>query len=102
MAEYRILSPRVSEFQSEVAMERPWYLSGIEVRRHYRHSVLLDGFAALLDDEFHGTTPSILKLESGNHQVKYRLVGYKPHSQPLNLMAGTGLRTVRINLEKLP
>jgi len=55
-----------------------------------------------IDDEFHGSTPSILKLASGNHQIEFRLMGYEPHSQPLNLTPGTGLRTVRISLVKKP
>ncbi|HMD86472.1 MAG TPA: PEGA domain-containing protein [Terriglobia bacterium] len=60
------------------------------------------GADILIDDEFHGSTPSILKLVPGNHQIEFRLMGYKPHSQPLNLTPGTGLRTVRMTLEKLP
>jgi len=58
------------------------------------------GADIMIDDEFHGSTPSILKLLPGNHQIEFRLMGYKPHSQPLNLTAGTGLRTVRMTLEK--
>jgi hypothetical protein len=60
------------------------------------------GADILIDDEFHGSTPSILKLVPGNHQIEFRLMGYKPHSQSLNLTPGTGLRTVRMTLEKLP
>ena len=59
------------------------------------------GADILIDDEFHGSTPSILKLAPGNHQIEFRLMGYKPHVQPLNLTPGTGLRTVRMTLEKL-
>jgi len=59
------------------------------------------GADILIDDDFHGSTPSILKLAPGNHQIEFRLMGYKPHSQPLNLTPGTGLRTVRMTLEKL-
>jgi hypothetical protein len=58
------------------------------------------GADIMIDDEFHGSTPSILKLLPGNHQIEFRLMGYKPHSQPLNLTPGTGLRTVRMTLEK--
>ena len=60
------------------------------------------GADIMIDDEYHGSTPSILKLRPGNHQIEYRLMGYKPHSQPLNLTPGSGLRTVRMTLEKLP
>jgi hypothetical protein len=60
------------------------------------------GADILIDDEFHGSTPSILKLAPGNHQIEFRLMGYKPHAQPMNLTPGTGLRTVRMTLEKLP
>jgi hypothetical protein len=58
------------------------------------------GADIMIDDEFHGSTPSILKLLPGNHQIEFRLMGYKAHSQPLNLTPGTGLRTVRMTLEK--
>jgi hypothetical protein len=60
------------------------------------------GAEILIDDEFHGSTPSIIKLAPGNHQLEYRLMGYQPHSQPLNLTPGTGLRTVRLSLQKQP
>ncbi|MGD1104561.1 MAG: PEGA domain-containing protein [Terriglobia bacterium] len=60
------------------------------------------GADILIDDEFHGSTPSILKLPPGNHQFEFRLMGYKAHAQPLNLTPGSGLRTVRITLEKQP
>jgi hypothetical protein len=60
------------------------------------------GADIMIDDEFHGSTPSILKLLPGNHRIEFRLMGYKAHSQPLNLMPGTGLRTVRMTLEKQP
>ena len=58
------------------------------------------GADIMIDDEFHGSTPSILKLLPGNHQIEFRLMGYKAHSQPLNLTPGTGLRTLRMTLEK--
>jgi len=61
-----------------------------------------DGADILIDDEFHGSTPSILKLAPGKHQIEYRLVSYKPHSKPLDLTPGTGLRTVRWAFEKQP
>jgi hypothetical protein len=60
------------------------------------------GADILIDDEFHGSTPSILKLLPGNHRIEYRLDGYKPHSQPLILSPATGLHTVRMTLEAQP
>jgi len=55
-----------------------------------------------IDDEFHGSTPSILKLLPGNHRIEYRLRGYKAQSKPLNLTPALGLQTVRMDLEKQP
>jgi hypothetical protein len=60
------------------------------------------GADILIDDEYHGSTPSILKILPGNHQIELRLMGYKPHAQSLILTAGTGLRTIRVTLEKQP
>jgi len=60
------------------------------------------GADIMIDDEYHGNTPSILKIAPGSHQIEYRMMGFRPHSQPLNLTPGTGLRTVRMNLEKEP
>jgi hypothetical protein len=60
------------------------------------------GADILIDDEFHGSTPSILKIVPGSHRVEFRLMGYKARSQPLNLSPGSPLRTVRMPLEKQP
>jgi hypothetical protein len=60
------------------------------------------GADIMIDNEFHGSTPSILKLPPGNHRIEYRLDGYKPHSQPLILSPATGLHTVRMTLEAQP
>ncbi len=60
------------------------------------------GAEITIDGEFHGTTPSILKLPPGDHQIEFRLRGYNPHSQPLSLAAGAGLHTLRMTLEKKP
>jgi hypothetical protein len=54
----------------------------------------------MIDDEFHGSTPSILKLPPGNHRIEYQLMGYKAQSQSLNLTPGIGLQTVRMTLVK--
>jgi hypothetical protein len=58
------------------------------------------GADILIDGEFHGSTPSILKLLVGNYQLEYRLAGYASHSEELNLTPGMGLRTIRATLEK--
>jgi hypothetical protein len=60
------------------------------------------GAEITIDDEFHGSTPSILKLLPGSHQIEYRLVGYKAQSKPMNLKSGDPLTTVRMTLEKQP
>jgi len=58
------------------------------------------GADIIIDDEYHGNTPSILKIAPGNHQIEFRLMGYQAHSQALNLTPGTGLRTVRMSLNQ--
>jgi len=58
------------------------------------------GSDILLDGDFRGTTPSILKIPPGKHHLEYQLSGYKPYSEELNLEPGTGLRTIRKSLEK--
>lgn len=54
----------------------------------------------LIDGDFYGTTPSILKLPPGTHQLEFRLEGYKTYSEPLNLHSGAPLSTIRRPLEK--
>jgi hypothetical protein len=58
------------------------------------------GADILIDGEFHGSTPSILKLLPGDHQLEYQLFGYKDHTEKLALMPGTGVRTVRVTFDK--
>jgi len=58
------------------------------------------GADILIDGEFHGSTPSTLKLLPGSHQIEFRLMGYKPYVQTLNLPASAGLRSLRMTLEK--
>ncbi len=60
------------------------------------------GADILIDDEFHGSTPSILKIQPGNHRIEYRMIGFKAHSQPLILKSGDSLTTVRVTMEKQP
>lgn len=54
----------------------------------------------LIDGDFYGTTPSILKMLPGTHRLEFRLEGYKTYSVPLNLEPGASLRTIRGSLQK--
>lgn len=58
------------------------------------------GADILIDGEFYGNTPSILKVALGNHRLEFQLAGYKTHSESLNLTPGTRFRTIRASLEK--
>ena len=58
------------------------------------------GADILIDGEFHGSTPSTLKILPGYHQIEFRLIGYKPYVQTLNLPASAGLHSLRTTLEK--
>jgi hypothetical protein len=58
------------------------------------------GADILIDSEFHGNTPSILKLLPGKHEFEYQLFGYKAHTETLALTSGSIIRTVRVALEK--
>jgi hypothetical protein len=60
------------------------------------------GADIMIDEEFHGSTPSILKLLPGKHQIEFRLMGYKAQSKPLNLKPGDTLTTVRMTLAQQP
>ena len=53
----------------------------------------------LIDGEFYGNTPSILKVQAGKHTLEIQLAGYKTWSLPLILQPGTGVRTIRASLE---
>lgn len=59
------------------------------------------GADILIDGDFVGDTPSILKLTPAKHQVTFQLDGYKTVTQPLDLTSDTGLRTVQVTLEKI-
>jgi hypothetical protein len=58
------------------------------------------GADILVDGDFYGQTPSILKLSAGSHHLEFQVSGYKQFTQDLNLAAGTGIRTIRGTLEK--
>jgi hypothetical protein len=54
----------------------------------------------LIDGEFYGNTPSILKVPVGRHELEIQLSGYKTYAIPLILEPGTGIRTIRASLEQ--
>ncbi|MGO8816850.1 MAG: PEGA domain-containing protein [Terriglobia bacterium] len=58
------------------------------------------GAEILIDGESHGTTPALLKAMPGNHQIEFRLVGYKPLSQTLSLTPSARVSSLRMTLEK--
>jgi hypothetical protein len=60
------------------------------------------GADIMIDEEFHGSTPSILKLQPGKHQIEFRLMGYKAQAKPLILKPGDTLTTVRMTLAPQP
>jgi len=53
----------------------------------------------LIDGEFYGNTPSILKVPVGKHQLEIQLSGYKTYALSLNLEPGMEPRTIRASLE---
>jgi hypothetical protein len=54
----------------------------------------------MIDGDFYGNTPSILKVPVGKHELEIQLSGYKTYSIPLILEPGTGIRTIRASLEQ--
>jgi hypothetical protein len=58
------------------------------------------GADILIDGEFYGNTPSILKLPVGKHELEFQLSGYKTFAMPLILQSGTPIRTIHPNLEQ--
>jgi hypothetical protein len=58
------------------------------------------GADILIDGDFYGNTPSILRLPVGKHRLRFILTDYAASSQELELTAGAALRTVRAELEK--
>ena len=53
----------------------------------------------LIDGEFYGNTPSILKVPVGKHQLEIQHSGYKTYALSLNLEPGMEPRTIRASLE---
>jgi len=58
------------------------------------------GADILIDGDFYGNTPSILKLPVGKHRLRFVLAGYAPSSRELELPAGAAIRTIRDEMEK--
>lgn len=58
------------------------------------------GAEIVLDDEYYGNTPSILKLLPATRRLELKMPGYKTYSQSLDLTQGGAFRTVRGSLEK--
>jgi hypothetical protein len=54
----------------------------------------------VLDGDFRGTTPSILKIPPGKHHLEYQLPGYNLYSRDLDLSSGMGVQTIRASLQK--
>ncbi|MGD0011468.1 MAG: PEGA domain-containing protein [Terriglobia bacterium] len=54
----------------------------------------------LIDGDFYGNTPSILKVPVGKHELEIQLSGYKTYSITLILEPGTGIRHIRASLEE--
>ena len=59
------------------------------------------GADIMLDGDFVGNTPSILKIRPGTRYLNLLLPGFKPWDQPLSLEAGGKLTTIRATLEKI-
>jgi hypothetical protein len=58
------------------------------------------GADIMLDGDFVGNTPSILKVRPGTHYLNLQLPGFKPWGQSLSLEPGGKLTTMRATLEK--
>lgn len=58
------------------------------------------GAEIVINDEYYGNTPSILKLLPGTQRVDLKMPGYKTYSQTLDLTQGGAFQRVRGPLEK--
>ena len=54
----------------------------------------------LIDGDFYGNTPSILKIPVGRHDLQIQFTGYKTYAIPLILQSGTGIRRIHASLEQ--
>ena len=58
------------------------------------------GADILIDGDFYGNTPSILKVQVGKHELEIELSGYKTFAIPLILQSGTPISTIHPSLEQ--
>lgn len=58
------------------------------------------GAEILVDGDYEGNTPSILKLTPAHHQVIFQLEGYQTVTQSLDLSSAKSLRTMQVTLHK--
>jgi hypothetical protein len=58
------------------------------------------GADILIDGDFYGNTPSILKIPVGRHDLQIQLSGYKTYAIPMILQSGARIRRVRASLEQ--
>ena len=59
------------------------------------------GADILINGDYVGNSPSILKVMPGKHMLTFQLNGYKTVSQPLDLTSAAQLKTIRISLDKV-
>lgn len=59
------------------------------------------GADILIDGEYVGNTPSILKVKADKHRLEFQLAGYSTLGQILDLSTAAGLKTVQVTLEKV-
>jgi hypothetical protein len=58
------------------------------------------GADIVIDGDFRGTTPSILKIPPGKHHLEYQFSGYELFSRDVDLKSGMGVQTIRATLQK--
>ncbi|HET7840024.1 MAG TPA: PEGA domain-containing protein [Terriglobia bacterium] len=59
------------------------------------------GADILIDGEYVGNTPSILKVTAQRHRLEFQYAGYSTLAQILDLSTSTALRTVQATLDKV-
>jgi PEGA domain len=59
------------------------------------------GADILIDGEYVGNTPSILKVKAEKHRLEFQYSGYSTLAQPWDLSSATGLQTKQVTLEKV-
>ncbi len=59
------------------------------------------GADIIIDGEYVGNTPSILKVTAEKHRLEFQYAGYSTLAQTLDLSSSTALRTVQVTLDKV-